>query len=420
MLHTPLHRLLGENPGPITDQMINDAVAQGIPEGDQLDWKRGLPPEKDFRDSHVKDIAAFANADGGIIVFGVTDTGAKASGRHDAGELNEGYERTIRQVCMSAITPPVFGVEAIAIPAAEGSPRAVALVIPASTDGPHLIFRDDRFGAPLRTGADTIWMKEPQIESAYRARFDGARRSELALQQIYEDMVAAVTPTAAAVLVGAARPRRPQYHAGRRDTATPIADRATLLARWWLSGLGEYGPLEHIDIYPDRPTLGGLYMPPKAAGDTREAHAVVLDDGSVGLSWRAGGHPHEKTNEPYAAHQIPPLAVEAFAATLLALVRTVAEDAHSGDYEVMLGVEMAGSTGRTPEFHIRNAAPPSGVHRPLNPQFRPVRIIADPATNDHDFIQAPIDLATLALNQVGIKEPTILNRSLPRRPQRYS
>ena len=112
MLHTPLHRLLGETPGPITDQMINDAVAQGIPEGGELDWKRALPTEKDFLKSHVKDIAAFANADGGIIVFGVTDTGAKASGRYDAGELTEGYERTIRQACMTGINPPVFGVEA--------------------------------------------------------------------------------------------------------------------------------------------------------------------------------------------------------------------------------------------------------------------------------------------------------------------
>lgn len=420
MLHTPLHRLLGEAPGPITDQMIDDAVAQRLPEGDQIDWKRALPPEKGFLDSHVKDIAAFANADGGMLIFGVTDAGAKAVDRYDAGELTEGYERTIRQVCMSAITPPVFGVEAIAIPAAEGAPRAVALVIPASPDGPHLIFRDDKFGAPLRTGADTRWMKERQIESAYRARFDGARRGEQALQQIYEDMTAVANPARTAVLVGAARPRRPRPRVERLDSATALTDRASLLARWWLSGQDQYGPLEHLEIYRERPTLGGLYVPPKRAGDAREAHAVILDDGSVGLTWRAGGQPHEQTGKPYATHEIPTIAVEAFAASLLALVYAVAEDAHSGDYDVILGVEMTDGTGHSPEFHIRNAAPPGGVYRSVIGRFRPVRITVDPATNDRDFIQAPISLATFALNQVGIKRPTTLDSSLPPRPWGYT
>ncbi len=232
-------------------------------------------------------------------------------------------------------------------------------------------------------------MKEPQIESAYRARFDGARRSELALQQIYEDMVAAVTPTPPRCWLELRGRDGPQYHAGRRDTATPIADRATLLARWWLSGLGEYGPLEHIDIYPDRPTLGGLYMPPKAAGDTREAHAVVLDDGSVGLSWRAGGHPHEKTNEPYAAHQIPPLASKP---SPRPSSRSCARSPRTHTLATMKSCSVSrwpAARAGHPSSISATRPPPSGVHRPLNPQFRPVRIIADPATNDHDFIQAP-------------------------------
>ncbi|MCW3041513.1 MAG: transcriptional regulator, partial [Solirubrobacterales bacterium] len=216
MLHTPLHRALGERPGPLTEQMIDDAVAQGIGETDDLDWKKVLPPEKDFRDSDiVKDIAAFANAGGGIIVFGVTETGKAADGRHDAGELTESYERTIRQVTMAAITPPVFGVQAIAIPSTSG-PRAVALVVPASPDSPHLVYRNDQFGAPLRAGADTLWMKERDLETAYRLRFDGARRGEEALHQIYDDVAAAADPSDRAVLVGAARPR------SRRPRSAPL------------------------------------------------------------------------------------------------------------------------------------------------------------------------------------------------------
>lgn len=38
---------------------------------------------------------------------------------------------------------------------------------PASTA--HLIFRNDYFAAPVRNDADTVWMKERQIETMYRS-----------------------------------------------------------------------------------------------------------------------------------------------------------------------------------------------------------------------------------------------------------
>lgn len=420
MLHTPLHYALGEPPGPLTEQMIDAVVAQGIEESDALDWKKALPPQKDFRDSdYVKDIAAFANAGGGVLVFGITDTNKAADGRHDAGELTENYERTIRQVCMTAITPPVFGVRAIAVPSSNGN-RAVALVIPASPDGPHLVYRGDTFGAPLRTGADTHWMKEPQIEAAYRARFEGARRGEQALQQIYDDMATAVGTGDRAVLVGAARPRTLRPPTELRDQVTNTASRATLVTRWWLSKLAKYSPLEDVNIYHPRPTLAGQYLPPERPDDYREAHAAIFDDGSVGMSWRAGGHEHEITGKPYEPHEVPTIAIEGFTAALLALVHAVAADSPAGDYEIILGVELEDSTSSSPEFHERGAAPPHGVHLTLSGRFRPVHITVDPSTDDSTFRRAAVDLATAALNQVGVQKPTILSASLPRRPHEWN
>lgn len=414
MLQTPLHRALGERPGPLTDQMINDAVHQGITESDEIDWKKGLPPEKEFRDSDiVKDIAAFANASGGLIVFGVTETGKAADGRHDAGELTEGYERTIRQVSMTAITPPVFGVQAIAIPTT--TERAVALLIPASPDGPHLVYRNDQFAAPLRVGADTHLMREREIESAYRARFDGERRGEEALLQIYYDIAAAADSSDRAVLVGAARPRTRGLRSERLESVVATVSHAQLVTRWWLGGL-EYSPLEYVEMYRARPALGGQYLPPKDRGDVRESHAVILDDGSIGLAWRAGGHERDKTGKPYDLHQIPTYAVDAFAAALVALVHAVASEYPSGDYEIVLGVEAPMPT----EFHEPKAAPPYGVHRSFSGGFRTVRATVDPSVTDEQFIRAAIDLATSALNQVGVKKPTNLDTMLPPRPREWS
>lgn len=417
MLHTPLHRALGVGPGPITDQMIDDAVAQRIQESEELDWKSQLPNQKGFRENDiVKDIAAFANAGGGLIVFGVTEENKAAIGRMDAGELSEGYERTIQQACMTAITPPVFGVRALTVESNNGT-RSAAIMVPDSTDGPHLIWRGEYFGAPLRVSADTHWLREPQIESAYRARFDDARRGEEALQRIHDDMAAAALGVdgSYAVLVGAARPRTRKPRAELRRHVSTIADGASLLARWWMGG-DQTGPLEDLAIYSPRPTLSGRYLPPSGPGGRREAHATVFDDGSVGLSWRAGGQLHPGSGKPFADHQVPTIALEAFAAGLLALVHRVAAEASPGDYEIMIGVAQLDEPRQQIEFHVRDAAPPAGVHRPVSGRFRPVRIAADPAVTDTKFIQTAIDIATAALNQIGIEEPAVLSTDLPPRP----
>ena len=42
-----------------------------------------------------------------------------------------------------------------------------------SLDAPHLVFRNQVFGAPMRVGRDAVWMQEWQFERAYRARFRG-------------------------------------------------------------------------------------------------------------------------------------------------------------------------------------------------------------------------------------------------------
>jgi hypothetical protein len=71
MQFTPIHRLLGLAPRPLSDQMIDEAISLGIAESDDLDWKSKLPPARGLAETDdPKDVAAMANS-GGMIVYGI-------------------------------------------------------------------------------------------------------------------------------------------------------------------------------------------------------------------------------------------------------------------------------------------------------------------------------------------------------------
>src|SRR5699024_10573333 len=121
------------------------------------------------------------------------------------------YERTMHSLAITAITPPVFGLKIHKV--GSEPTRAVVVEVPASVDGPHLIFRNEYFGAPIRNDADTVWMKERQIEAMYRARFDERRHTTEALDRLYED-AAIGRRTDTTWMVAVAHPRVPTQHRG--------------------------------------------------------------------------------------------------------------------------------------------------------------------------------------------------------------
>lgn len=426
MLHTPLHRLLGEAPGPLTDAMIDAAVEQGISESQDLDWKTELPPQREFKQSdHLKDIAAFANAAGGMLVFGVDEEEKAAVRRMDAGECDENYERTIQQVCMTAITPPVFGVRTYRV--GDGPTRAVALVVPPSVLGPHLIYKGNQFAAPLRTDADTHWMTERDIEAAYRARFDAARRSQDELESIYDAMAQSFDTGQYAVFVGAIRPRVTPTLPERREMldAALILDRAGKLANWWLADpLGSgYHPLTDISPYSSRAGLRGWVAPPANENSWRPGRAAVFDDGSASLAWRAGGHRYAARGNNLEPWEVPVKALEGFVAALLALAHVMAEDSPADDVEVRIGVEWSPDIPERQVNRLRffreDGSMTSDSTTPLAARFRPLTITVDPSASAEDFVNTVVNLATDCVNQVGYQKPQTLSTILPRRDRQY-
>ncbi len=70
-----LHEHLGVPPSPVTFGMVRQCVDDKLGEADDLDWKESLPDGRNpgAEAEFAKDVAAFANTRGGLIIYGVTD-----------------------------------------------------------------------------------------------------------------------------------------------------------------------------------------------------------------------------------------------------------------------------------------------------------------------------------------------------------
>ena len=69
-----IHAQLFFTPTELTHEMIVRAVESAVQETDDLDWKQALPVDADKKlKEFAKDVAAMANTNGGVIVYGVRE-----------------------------------------------------------------------------------------------------------------------------------------------------------------------------------------------------------------------------------------------------------------------------------------------------------------------------------------------------------
>lgn len=343
MTFTALHRALGLGPQPLTGAILDEAVKAGVPESDDLDWKSALPPAKGLAlTDFPKDIAAMANSGGGLIVYGVEEDQKAATARVDVGSLSETHERALRSVAVSAITPPVFN---LAIWRLEhDGDFAVVLDVPASVDGPHLIYRNELFGAPRRNDADTVWMKEREIEALYRARFEERRHSTEVLDALHAEAVAGRSTEERAWFVAVAHPRAPRL-LGRmtRDEARAILSKSRSLAPIYADRNGVH-PLERVETHNPQPGLRRWIAKSTASGERsawREAWASVHHDGSVTLVAAVGGHPLSRDAHDDGG-EIRASALECAVANFMAVLRCTAEELGTDEVQIRVGIAWTG------------------------------------------------------------------------------
>ena len=409
MLFTSLHRELGRGPGPITSDMISAAVTEGVAETDDLDWKSKLYDEKNLKQSDFpKDVAAMANRGGGVIVLGVDETDKRATTIIDVGEVGEGYERTLATVAVSAISPPVFGVTAHPIATDRGT--VLAVVVPGSVDGPHLIYRNDYFGAPVRNGPNTEWMKERQVEAMYRSRFDARQNAASALEFLYNEASAGRDTSNRAWLIGVAHPRLPVivHERPSADRANEILQAAETHACSLVFADAGTHPLDCVDVSNLRAGLR-RWVAPNTRTDRRnwaESWVGVHYDGSVTVATAIGGRPATPDGH-LPGNVIDSPDVEAAVADVLGVVRATSLLRGIDEFDIRIGIEadladplVIGYTSGN--RFIDDYSTPVARYTPVSATIRP--------GNDWDsFHEQAKGLALDCVNQGGLTRLRVFN-----------
>jgi hypothetical protein len=404
MNFTSLHRAAGAAPGPLTDEILDAAVAAGTEEASDLDWKSKLYPAKGLQQTDFpKDVAAMANSGGGVLVCGVLESQKIATKRVDIGDLDEAHERSLLNVAVTAITPPVFGLTVDRLDG--GGKRAVVIEVPGSVEGPHLIYRGECFGAPVRNGSDTVWMKERQIEAMYRTRFNERRHATETLDALYSDASAGRDTGKRAWLIAVAHPRIPRLRDRlTRERAGTVLTDAVGLALDYAGGEGIH-PLMSANLSRPRPGLRRWVAANTATGQRsawKESWASIHHDGSVTLATAIGAH-RRGTDAYCEGWEIRPFAIEYAIADVMALIRTTAQATGNDEYDVRAGITWTGEQPLTiltvDSDNYIDDAESTPLHR-----YMPVETTVNATGPALDYYEQVRDLALDCVNQGGISK----------------
>ncbi|WTX01137.1 ATP-binding protein (plasmid) [Streptomycetaceae bacterium NBC_01309] len=157
-------------------------------EAEDLDFKRDhYTSDPKSREELAKDVAAFANHIGGVIVLGIADARGVPSKAFDV-DLADHQVRDLQQRIAATTAPPVrweafrkenpsnpgHGVLLITVPRSPQAPHAVTA---ATTRPTEIALR-----YPRRAGSKTDWLTETHVATAYHQRFQDAvdRRQRMA------------------------------------------------------------------------------------------------------------------------------------------------------------------------------------------------------------------------------------------------
>ena len=172
----------------LDESSLRKLCTDKCPESTTLDFKQALPGSAD-KDKHelLKDVCAFANTEGGDLVYGISESeGTAGDFAPIVGELPDAASRRILQVLDAGLDPRVQGVQIRHVDVEGG--YVLVLRVPASFDGPHCVRVNINRRFVMRNGTTTSDLSFDQL----RAGFDRTATLAERARQFIRDRLQAV------------------------------------------------------------------------------------------------------------------------------------------------------------------------------------------------------------------------------------
>jgi hypothetical protein len=131
--------LLDRSLDQITEENLQELIQEGVSERRRIDYKRDLPgAQASDRKEFLYDVSSFANAGGGVIVFGMSEEEGRPTDLVGVEGDPDSIVLRLEQMARSAIEPRLQGVATRAVPLTTGR-IAIVMRIPRSWNGPHMV-----------------------------------------------------------------------------------------------------------------------------------------------------------------------------------------------------------------------------------------------------------------------------------------
>lgn len=152
----------------LTEAFLAQVCEEQWPETQTLEFKAILPLNgEDARQEFRKDVCALANADGGDLVFGISEKAGRANAILAINGVDaDATKRRLQQILESKVEPRIHGIQFHACPVATGG-FVLILRIPSSYEGPHRFgpIAEHRF--PIRNDTSTTDMTYDQLRNTF-------------------------------------------------------------------------------------------------------------------------------------------------------------------------------------------------------------------------------------------------------------
>ncbi|MDT0488166.1 AlbA family DNA-binding domain-containing protein [Streptomyces doebereineriae] len=431
-----LEGLLGARLNDVNYSSIAELIGNtDAAEGEDLDYKRAHYASGDQgREELAKDVAAFANHTGGLLILGMAEDKGVPSRVFDV-DLDDSRLRHIQQVVANNTAPPV-PYEAIPVhsPDAPGT-GFLLLAVPRSPHAPHAVTTPttrpsrEALRYPRRGGSQTEWLTETDVATAYRARYTAAAERDRRLEDVEQELVDAMYRRTTPHLIVTLVPEQ----AGDMviDSERFSRYQKELLATQLYLGQGSsnFG----------RVTVGPRRLVVTEGGSRYSARAELHRDGSAAIAIGLTGRIYVNEYEDVEMHTAelgdvvyPLLCALPFLASHardragtsgLAHVRAaLVSDMAAHPTQNILDADRPAIV----PFRVDRLDPTTGRPQPLTPEFYPYAVadagalLDDLADLDRGLLQATAALADELLQAYGYPETGLITRNGHLHPSQFT